>query len=255
MSFLPDNYEAPKSKNNYMKLQEGENRIRILSQPILGWEDWLDKKPVRFHFNEKPKTSFDSAKPVKHFWAFVVWNCAEEQIQVLQLTQSSIRSSIEALCKDADWGAPYFYDIKIVKSGDGVETKYAVNPVPHKALDKSIIQAFYEKPCYLDALFTNQDPFAADWESTTGLAIEKMTQESFDMDKHTVAAKDITELKEMLEQCDPEYQKQLLQTLKKMKEPILKIDDIPQNLFEKIKDAVARKRDEYQESLQLTEVI
>src|SRR5215510_11210672 len=94
--FLPQDYQAPKTSNFYMKLQEGENKFRILTQPILGWEDWLDKKPVRYTFDNKPTKSFDPKKPVKHFWSMVVWNYNEEQIQILHITQATIRSSIEA---------------------------------------------------------------------------------------------------------------------------------------------------------------
>ena len=88
MSFLPQDYTSPKSFNNYMKLQEGENKIRILSRPIIGWEDWLNNKPIRFRMSEKPAKPVDAKKPIKHFWAFVVWNYAEEQIQILHLTQA-----------------------------------------------------------------------------------------------------------------------------------------------------------------------
>lgn len=103
MNFLPENYTTPKTSNSYMKLQDGENKFRILSSPIIGWEDWLDKKPVRFRFNEKPNKSIDPKKPLRHFWAFIVWNYMEEKIQILQVTQATIRNCIEALCKDTDW--------------------------------------------------------------------------------------------------------------------------------------------------------
>lgn len=166
-AFLPEGYEAPKSNGGYMKLQEGENRIRILSQPIIGWEDWKDNKPIRYRMADKPVKSVDPRKAVRHFWAFIVWNYSEQQIQVLHLTQSGIRSAIEALCKDSDWGAPYTYDLKIVKNGKGMETEYVVNPVPHKPISKEIKDAFMDKPCNLEALFDNLDPFAGGQEKYT----------------------------------------------------------------------------------------
>lgn len=163
MSFLPENYEAPKSSNNYLKLQDGENRIRILSRPIIGWEDWTpEKKPIRFRMEDKPSKSIDPKKPVRHFWSFVVFNVIEGKIQIMNVTQASIRKSIEGLSKDADWGSPYEYDIKIIKSGEGIDTEYVVNPVPHKPLLKEIVDAFDEMPCNLEALFTNDDPFSRD---------------------------------------------------------------------------------------------
>ncbi len=90
MNFLPKNYQAPNASNKYMKLEKGENKIRILSQPILGWEDWtLEQKPVRFRFDKKPAKSINAEKPVKHFWAFIVWNYIDEKIQILQITQAT----------------------------------------------------------------------------------------------------------------------------------------------------------------------
>jgi hypothetical protein len=153
-----------------MKLQDGENKIRILSAPLLGWEDWLDKKPMRYKMDNKPLKSHDPLKPIKHFWAFIVWNYAEEKIQILQITQASVRSRIEDLCKDEDWGQPFFFDIKILKKGQDLKTEYTVNPMPHKPLAPHIKQEFIDKPIYLDALFSNADPFDTKWgEYTPGI--------------------------------------------------------------------------------------
>lgn len=160
-TFLPEDYEAPSASGNYMKFAQGENKIRILSQPILGWEDWTaDKKPVRFRYKNKPAQPIDPARPVKHFWAMIVWNYKEERIQILQITQASIRGAIEALSENEDWGAPYFYDIKITKKGEKVETEYNVAPVPHKPTSEAIRKAFHDRPINLEALFDNADPFA-----------------------------------------------------------------------------------------------
>jgi len=169
MNFLPENYETPKANNYYLKLQDGENRIRILSQPIIGWEDWMEKKPIRFRMNEKPLRPLDPKKPIRHFWSFIAYNYAEDQIQIMHVTQASIRKSLENLVKDADWGAPYFYDIKIIRSGEGMETEYTVNPVPHKPIDPAIVEMFKERPCNLEALFTNDDPFSHEWSTFSSL--------------------------------------------------------------------------------------
>lgn len=178
MSFLPENYEAPKASNQYMKLQDGENRIRILSRAVTGWEDWQDKKPLRFEMSNKPQKPLDPTKPIKHFWAFIVYNYNESRIQILELTQATIRKSIEALSKDEDWGMPYDYDIKIVKVGENINTEYAVNPVPHKIIDKSIVDAFNASKCNLDALFEGADPFAEGWSNYEELKSKYSTEKS-----------------------------------------------------------------------------
>jgi len=156
--FLPEDYEAPEGGGNYMKLQEGENKFRILSKPIVGWLDWKDKKPYRFTMKNKPEKPMDK-NPIKHFWAFVVWNNATESIQILEITQQTIQAAITNLSKDEEWGAPFHYDIKITKKGKDLDTKYSVTPSPKKPLTDEIIKAGLDKPCYLEALFSGADPW------------------------------------------------------------------------------------------------
>lgn len=203
--FLPDDYESPKTSSFYMKLQEGENKFRILSRPILGWEDWQDKKPIRFKFHEKPEKPVDPKKPIKHFWSMVVWNYNENEIQILHLTQATIRKSLESLCADSDWGSPYFYDLKIVKSGEGMETEYVLNPLPHKKLHPMVEDRFNERRCNLEALFDNEDPFSKDHTyQTEGIFTEDQLQ------KEPV----ICELTMILDECSPSYKEWFFSRLK-----------------------------------------
>lgn len=242
MKFLPENYQAPKSSNFYMKLQDGENRIRILSQPILGWEDWIENKPVRFRFEERPAKSHDPKKPVRHFWAFIVWNYLEEKIQILQITQATIRSNLEALCKDKDWGEPYFYDIKIFRKGEGVDTEYMVNPVSHKPINPKIIEAFRETPINLDALFDGEDPFSGMYSSfTTGVFEQKEGNEKSSF----ISKEQCNQLKEIFVDCDQKYVKQVMEQLKKANPSVDAIEKIPTELYERIRNAAVKKRQEY----------
>lgn len=164
---LPENYEPPKSNGSYTKLEEGDTKIRILSQPLLGWIDWIDKKGIRFKYDEPPKKPHDPKKPIKHFWSMIVWNYSTEKIEILEITQSGIRKEIINLNNCEDWGAPYFYDIKINKKGEGMNTEYCVTPIPHKPLPAIVREEFNSKPCNLDALMSGLDPFAAGQDSYT----------------------------------------------------------------------------------------
>lgn len=238
MKFLPDDYEAPKSSGNYMKLQDGENKIRILSAPVLGWEDWIEKKPIRFPFDKKPTKSNDPKKPVRHFWAMIVWNYNEEKIQILQITQATIRSNIETLCKDEDWGAPYFYDIKIIRKGEGVDTEYMVNPLPHKEIAAKVIEAFKEKPIRLEALFDDADPFSLEWDEFTPGIFSKKDAPS---EPASLTPTQVAELKEIFQMCDPTYMSQVITQLKKSNKEIDSLDKIPPSLFDRIRDAALKK--------------
>lgn len=159
ITFLEQGYKPPRASGGYMKLEDGDNKFRILSQSLIGWEDWEDKKPMRYSYNEKPSKSIDPNKPIKHFWAFIVWNYAEEQIQILEITQATIRNFVGGLCKDEEWGDPFHYDIKVTKKGEGVKTEYLITPCNAKPISDAIKLKFLEKPICLDAMIHGEDPF------------------------------------------------------------------------------------------------
>ena len=157
MEFLPNNYETPATNANYLKFADGETRFRILSKPVIGWLDWKDKKPLRFPMNAKPEKPVDPTKPIKHFWAMLVWNYAASRVQVLEITQSTVQKAIEHLSKDADWGAPFGYDIKVTKKGKDKDTEYSVTPTKPKTFEH--YETAKDVKVCLNELFTGGDPF------------------------------------------------------------------------------------------------
>jgi len=167
--FLPDNLEPEAtSGERYMKFEEGDNKIRILDSAIVGLELWVEGKPVRIPlngtFSEQQLANADTntftgqKKTPQRFWAFAVWNYQTESIQVLELTQKSIREAIQSYIDDEDWGSPFEYDLVITKIV-GDQTKYSVKAKPAKSLSKEIEQQFIKTHINLKALFSNGDPF------------------------------------------------------------------------------------------------
>lgn len=205
MAFLPKGYQAPGASGHYMKFQQGDNKFRILSAPLLGWEDWLEQKPMRYAYDKKPATSFDPEKPMRHFWAMIVFNYAEETIQILHLTQRSIQKEIEAYVNNSDWGAPYFYDFTVKKEGDKLTTKYFVQPSPHKPVHDYVKQCFDETPIRLEALISGDDPFAKGYSSyTPGI---------FDASEPVQDNGD--ELEKVMAQLDPDYVEKVMTWIEK----------------------------------------
>lgn len=169
--FLPEGYNIPASSgSSYMKLQKGENVIRVLSTPVVGFEYWNnDNKPIRSKEvpSSTPNIKCDAdgnATKVKHFWAVVVYNYDTKAIEILQINQASIQTAIVNLYKDEDWGNPSQYDIKITRKGEGLTTEYSVNPKPAKPVDTEILAKFNANPINLEALFVGGNPF----EKSTG---------------------------------------------------------------------------------------
>lgn len=236
MKFLPEDYKSPRATSGYMKIQDGENRVRILSAPIIGWEDWtLDKKPVRFRMADKPAKPIDPKRPIKHFWAFIVWNYMAEKIQVLQINQATIQNTLQTLCADSDWGSPYYYDLKIIRKGEGKDTEYTVTPLPHKVVSEAIKKEFYETRCYLDALFTSDNPFA-EWPHYTEGVFEK--DDELDIQPEP-QKKSGPPLLEMLKKCPQDVQDSVKKFCAKYN---LNADltNLPEHLEERIEKAILR---------------
>lgn len=160
--FADDDYKPRSTGGNYLKFELGETKFRILSDPIRGYSGWVDtddgkRKPVRSKEEFTDISQFD--EPPRPFRAMVVWNYGVEAIQVFETDKATIIKPIIDLAKDEDYGDPKGYDIKVTKTGKGKETRYAVKPLPPKAVSKEIKKAFIETPVNLSALYSNGDPF------------------------------------------------------------------------------------------------
>jgi len=180
---LDPDYKEP-TQSNYLKFVEGENTFRILEGPITGWEYWVTdgdkRKPIRKHEGENipveeievdPKTG--KPENPKYFWAMVVYNWEDDRVQILEITQTTIRRAILAMSKSKSWGDPTEYNIIVTKSGEGKETEYTVMPGQKEKLPKEIEDKYKAMSVNLEALFKGDDPFKNDDE----IDIEEIAKE------------------------------------------------------------------------------
>ena len=173
MSFLNNITRAPETGGNgsggsYMKLQQGKNSFRIVGSQddggfitgMLGWGTNEDggRKPYRWKVGEEAPGSFED-KP-KEFFAMKVYNYAEERVQVLEITQKTLKDSLVSYCEDPDWGDPRAYDIDIIRNGEGLETSYAMVAKPHKKMSEEQRKVSIDTVVNLNALYESGDPFA-----------------------------------------------------------------------------------------------
>ena len=160
--FFPEGYEVPKTwGGNYMKFEDWDNKIRILSKPTLGWRYFTtENKAKRFTMKNKPSNPEDlwEKSNVQHFWAVLVYNYREWQAQILEITQNGIQNAIKDLATDPEWGSPHWYDINIKKSWSWIKTEYSVQPSPQKEFTDQKALSIWEK-IDLEALFEWWDPF------------------------------------------------------------------------------------------------
>lgn len=160
-NWLPSGYEVPKTDGNYMKFEQGANKFRVMSQPIMGWVYWTrEKKPVRVR--QQPKeipANIRAGDKIKHFWAFAVWNYTANKIQILEITQASIQGPLTELVTNSDWGPPQDYDVTITRKGEGLDSEYTVTPSPHKDVPQEARSALRDARLNLEALFDGGEPF------------------------------------------------------------------------------------------------
>lgn len=148
-----------------MKLKNGENKMRIMSSAITGYVYWTkEDKPVRTpeYPTNTPniKTDENGKTKIQHFWAFVVWDYSGEgAIKIMEVTQAGIRDSLLNLVNDSDWGDPKNYDIKITKTGQKLDTRYQVSPVPHREAPADAVKEYAGTDIDLNALYSGGDPF------------------------------------------------------------------------------------------------
>lgn len=150
-NFLPDNYELPTTETNFTKFEKDKTtRIRIL-------ESWLDQdcivyyeyfqdqwdwktKPIRSttKFTETPWINAKSQ--VKEVWSFKVFNYETQGIQICSVSQKGIKEAIMGYIKDDDFWNPLWYDLKISRTGEWLETKYWVIATPPKPFETKLIK-------------------------------------------------------------------------------------------------------------------
>ena len=175
--FLPPAYQVPDKAKQFMKLKPGDNVIRILSAPLLGWVIFTEeKKPVRRHIEEGEFTSEDMIdlkakrndkgefEGAKHFWVLLVWSYAENAPKILEITQVSVLKPLYQLTEDEDWGDLRDFDINVNRVGTGMtDTEFSVTPKPHKPLlaeIEAVLQDLEEKELLdLEAIWKCEYPF------------------------------------------------------------------------------------------------
>lgn len=173
MSFIPKDEEHLEKKQPYLvlsKVENGEHKIRILSNPINGWLDWIVEPPVKpggkDQWTPVRTVPTDKRPPISAereptpFWSMVIWNYNENRLVIWDLTQPSIIKKLKELYRSENFGDPKNYDLIITKTKSHKgKTSYDTLPLPPTPVNERI-KAFYEKtPVRLTALYENKDPF------------------------------------------------------------------------------------------------
>jgi hypothetical protein len=165
--FLPDNFQLPATgSSRYVKLPQGETRLRVLGSPLMGYVAWTEadgkRLPVRVPRKEELPQALQGE--AKYFWALPVWSYAQNQVMIWEATQRRIITALLDYAHNPDWGSPVAYDVSVTRKGEGMETEYSVIAIPPKPLIKEAQDAWEQAQADgfdLSELYRNGDPFAA----------------------------------------------------------------------------------------------
>lgn len=157
--FVPEDLVENLGSSSFLKFKNGKTKFRCISKPTFGWVWWNEEKKVfRSQLNDEPE-DVDPKNPAKRFMAMAVIDREDNEVKILELTQQSVIKKIKALTEDADWGAPYAYDLTVTREGEKLKTKYEVSPSPKKPLEKDVQKKVLERKCCLDRLYEGLNPF------------------------------------------------------------------------------------------------
>lgn len=175
---LPKDTQIPQSSSQFAKLQDGKNKFRVLSDVVIGWEGWKDKKPFRHEGSEcKIKDNQvdlnQNGRPnINYFWAMAVWNYQEEKVQVLQLTQKTVMTPLYDLEESEEWGDLKNYDVVINRKKEGDKTTYTVQGIPPKPITTEMKEAYAESKVDLSKLFAGEYPMPIEEDNKNVLTTE-----------------------------------------------------------------------------------
>lgn len=170
----------PEGGSRYIKLPKpGQSiKVRILSDPVVFWEAWKDRKPVRRKsardFGPGDYDLVDAqgkAQSPRYSQAFAAYDYTNGIVGILQIKQSTVLTGLYDIDNSPDWGDVREYDVIIKSADDG--KSYSVLPCPKKPLADEIVREWDAMCAFggfdLGQLLIGGDPFNPPAGFSTGV--------------------------------------------------------------------------------------
>ena len=147
---------------DFIKLQVGENRIRVVQEPVERGEMHFSNKqsfPCTGQGCQYCASAVPDIKKCSNKYLFSVIDRVSGSLSLLE-TGAMIYGKLFELSQSSDWGfdsVPHF-DMVIVKSGAGLETRYEVNPCPATELSEEDKKAIAELPNLMELVEKLNNP-------------------------------------------------------------------------------------------------
>jgi len=141
--------DVSSGKSDFMKLEEGENTVRVMGNPIQFYIHWAENGKTKKKFNS-PVTNpalvrrlEDSGFKKQTRWFVKVLDRKTESYKLLEIGPQ-VLNSITQLTKNKRWGKVTNYDLTITRAPKGTQPLYNVTPNPQEAVPDEIKVKYQE---------------------------------------------------------------------------------------------------------------
>jgi hypothetical protein len=138
------------TKSNFMRLEEGENLVRVMGNPVQFYIHWVVTPDGS---RRKLNSPVDSPELVRRLedsgfkrqarWLVKVLDRTDDEFRVLEVGPQ-IYNGIKSLYNNSRWGKVTQYDLSINKGPKGTQPLYGVTPNPKEALSSDFKSKFVE---------------------------------------------------------------------------------------------------------------
>lgn len=137
-------------KTQFMKLEQGTSKFRIMGNPVQFYTHWVETKDGKKSKINSPVSSpellqklEDAGFKRKPRWVLKVLDRSDDEFKILEIGPQ-IYNGIKTYYNDPEWGKVTRYDIKVIRAKAGVQPLYTVAPSPKSALDDSFREQYIE---------------------------------------------------------------------------------------------------------------
>ena len=185
-------------KNDYMRLEEGENVVRVMGNPVQYYVHWItttdgSKRKIVSPIDSMALVSRleDAGFKRKATWIVKVLDRKDESFKVLEVG-SQIYNGIRSLYNNTKWGKVTDYDISIMRGPKGSQPLYSVQPNPKEKIDPALKGKFVEFSSRVDISKMTRPAEAGPvcemlgWDSTQfaqQASADSFTDDDFDFDE------------------------------------------------------------------------
>ena len=138
-----DSGGSSSSASDFMRLEQGENVVRVMGNPTQFYVHWLtcsdgSKRKVVSPIDnpEMVRRLEDAGFKRQARWLVKVLDRTDDRFKALEIG-AQIYNGIRALYNNEKWGKVTAYDLSVVRGAPGQQPLYNVTPNPKEDLDSS----------------------------------------------------------------------------------------------------------------------